>query len=111
VITATLWAYALWLARRADARRYHRHGRPGANRHLKPTRRRRLRLLARRVRSLRLRRTDSPAPAARDLTLGQHVQRIQKLTGPAYVVTGFESTVPISLITTHPDIRQFARHA
>jgi hypothetical protein len=113
-VSAVLWAYALWLARRADARRYHRHGRPGRHRHTKPTRLRRLRMLARRIRSLRLRTAAEvvPEPDGPPLTLGQHVQRIQEVFGTAaYVVTGFESTVPISLITTHPDIREFARNA
>lgn len=111
MITAALWAYALWLARRADARHYHRHGRPGAHRHTKPTRRRRLRMLARRIRSLRLRTTAevAPEPDGPPLTLGQHVQRIQDAA--VSVATGFEETVPIGLITTHPDIREFARNA
>jgi hypothetical protein len=111
-LVAGLWAYAMWLARRADARRYHRYGRPGAHRHTKPTRLRRLRMLARRIRSLRLRTAAevAPEPDGPPLTLGQHVQRIQEVFGTAaYVVTGFEDTVPISHITTHPDIRQFAR--
>lgn len=63
-LVAGLWAYALWLARRANARRYHRHGRPGVHHHIRPTRRHRARLFFRRVRSVRIRLADTTTRTA-----------------------------------------------
>ena len=63
-LVAALWAYALWLAHRANARRYHRHGRPGVHHHIRPTRRHRLRLFFRRVRSVRIRLADTTTRTA-----------------------------------------------
>jgi hypothetical protein len=116
-LVAALWAYALWLGRRAGYRHYHRNDRPNAlrpmaHRHIKPSRRRRVRLFLRRVRSLRLRTTEIPAaPAAvelepaHNLTPGQELRQVRESLGSAARVVALDDAVVV------PEIRQFARSA
>jgi hypothetical protein len=61
---AGLWALVLWADCRARARYYHRHRWEHARCHARPTRMHRVRLAARRLRTLRLRTTDTPARTA-----------------------------------------------